>query len=123
MKSARILASFAAVALAVSMLVLSPSAFAKNANSGTFTLSDTARIGSTRLAPGTYKAEWTGTANNVKVNILEHGKTLATVDAELQDLTAPAQYDAVTLKDVGNNMKAVDTIQFNKHSESLKFAD
>jgi hypothetical protein len=123
MKSAKILVPLAAMALVVSMSVLVPSAFAKNANSGNFTLSDSARIGSASLAPGTYKAEWTGTANNVKVNILEHGKTVATVDAQLHDLTAPAQYDAVTLKDVGNNMKAVDMIQFNKHSESLKFAD
>jgi hypothetical protein len=123
MKSSRHFASFAIAALVLSTLVLSATMFAKDSNSGTFTLSDTARIGSTNLAPGTYKAEWSGSANDVKINILDHGKTVATAEGQLQDLNHPAPYSAVTLKVLSDNSKAVDTIQFNNRSESLKLND
>jgi hypothetical protein len=36
------------------------------------------RAGSTELAPGHYKAEWSGPADGVKIEIFENGKTVAT---------------------------------------------
>ena len=68
--------SFKHLGLLVSMaLFLSQGAFASNANSGSFDLGESARVGSTVLPPGHYKAEWTGPEKAVKVSILRDGKT------------------------------------------------
>ncbi len=75
MKFVQYFASFAIVAVA-----LSEGAFAKDNHSGNFTLADTAQVGSTQLAPGNYKAEWSGPADNVKIEIMHNGKTVATTE-------------------------------------------
>ena len=57
--------------LFVMALAMSVNAFAKGthkeANSGNFTVQEHLQIGSTDIAPGQYKAEWSGPANNLKV--------------------------------------------------------
>ena len=80
MKFLQYSALFAIVAFALSI-----SAFAKDNHSGKFTLSDPVQIGSMQLAPGAYKAEWTGPANDVKVDIIRHGKTVATTEGKIQE--------------------------------------
>ena len=114
MKFAKYLASFAVVAL-----VFSVSAFAKDIHSGNFTLSDTVRVGSTQLAPGDYKAEWNGPADNVKIEILQHGKTVATTQGKLENLRKPSPYDAVLTKTLDNNAKALDEIEFGNRTQTL----
>jgi hypothetical protein len=106
-------------ALAILTLALSVGAFAKDNHSGNFTLSETVRIGSTDLEPGDYKAEWTGTADDVKVDILQNGKTVATAQGTIKSLPQPSPYDAVTTKTLQDNTKVVDEIDFNKRSEAL----
>ena len=98
MKFVQYFASFAIVAL-----VLSLSAFAKDSHSGKFTLSDTVQVGSTQLAPGDYKAEWNGLADNVKIDIIQNGKTVATTEGKIQTLAQRSPYDAVSTKDLPNN--------------------
>jgi hypothetical protein len=117
MKFAKYLSSFAIVAL-----VLSVAAFAKDDHSGSFTLSETAKVGSTELAPGHYKAQWTGAANDVTVNILQDGKTVATTQGTIRNLGQPSPYDAVTTKTLQDNSKAVDEIDFNRKSGALILA-
>ncbi|MGA7401492.1 MAG: hypothetical protein WCC99_15995 [Candidatus Sulfotelmatobacter sp.] len=117
MKFVQCFASFTVIAV-----VLSVSAFAKDSHSGNFTLADTVQVGSTRLAPGTYKAEWDGPANDVKINIMSHGKTIATTEGKIKDLQKPAPYDAVAIKTLQNNAKALDEIEFNNRSEALVLA-
>ncbi|MFZ0758772.1 MAG: hypothetical protein WAM69_02380 [Candidatus Sulfotelmatobacter sp.] len=114
MRFAQYFASFAVLTLALSV-----SAFARDNHSGTFTLPDTVRVGSTQLKPGQYKAEWSGPANAVKVDILQNGKTVATVQGQVKDLTQRSPYDAVTMKTLGNNTKALDEIQFNDRTQAL----
>jgi hypothetical protein len=114
MKFAKYLASFVAVAL-----VFSLSAFAKDIHSGKFTLSDTVQVGSTQLAPGNYKAEWNGPADNVKIEILQNGKTVATTQGKLENLQKPSPYDAVLTKTLANNTKALDEIEFGNHTQTL----
>ena len=108
--------------LAILTLALSLGAFAKDNHSGNFTLFETVRVGSTDLEPGHYKAEWTGAANDVKVDILRDGKTVATVQGTIKNLEQPSPYDAVTTKTLENNTKALDEIDFNKRSEALVLA-
>jgi hypothetical protein len=114
MKFVRYLASFAVVAL-----VFSLSAFAKDNHSGKFTLSDTVQVGSTQLAPGDYKAEWNGPADNVKIDIIQNGKTVATTQGKLENLQKPSPYNAVLTKTLDNNTKALDEIEFGNHTEAL----
>ena len=69
--------------------------------------------------PGNYKAEWNGPANDVKVDIVQNGKTVATTEGKIKDLQQPAPYDAVMIKTLQNNTKALDEIDFNHRSEAL----
>jgi hypothetical protein len=101
------------------MLVLSFGAFAKDSNSGSFTVADRVQIGSTALAPGDYKAEWSGPANNVKVIITKHGKEVASTEGQIKNLQQPAPYSAVITKQKGSALR-VDEIEFNKRSEALQ---
>jgi hypothetical protein len=114
MKSVRYATFCAIVAFA-----LSYSAFARNNHSGKFTLADTVQVGSTQLTPGNYKAEWNGPANNVKIDIIQNGKTVATAEGKLQDLPKPAPYNAVLTKTLDNNSKALDEIEFGDRTEAL----
>ena len=76
------------VAFAILASVLSVNSFAKDNHSGKFTLTDPVRVGSTELAPGRYKAEWSGPADAVKIEILQNGKTVATVPGQNQESSA-----------------------------------
>jgi hypothetical protein len=108
-----------AVLLVIMALALSVIGFAADAHSGNFSIDDTVQVGSTQLAPGNYKAEWSGPADALKVDIVRHGKTVATTDGKIKDLGRPALYDAVTLKSVANSVKAIDEIDFNHRTEAL----
>jgi hypothetical protein len=55
----------------------------------------------------------------VKINILQHGKTVATADGAVKQLPAKSPYSAVTMKDQPDNTKKVDEIDFNNRSEAL----
>jgi len=115
MKSLRYLVSFT-----VLMMMLSLGAMAKDKDSGTFDLSAPARVGSTELAPGHYKIEWSGTANDVKVSVLQVGKQVATADGKIKNLPERSRYTSVTLKTLGDNTQAVEEIQFNNRTEALE---
>jgi hypothetical protein len=117
MKLVKYFASFAIVAL-----VLSLSAFAKDTHSGKFIVSDPVQVGSTQLAPGSYKAEWSGPADNVKIDIIQKGKTVATTQGKIQTLQQPAPYDAVLTKALDNNTKQLDEIEFSHQTEALVLA-
>ena len=114
MRSLKYAALFVAFAF-----VLSVGAFAKDSNSGNFDLQQPAQVGSTLLQPGHYKAEWTGSSNAVKVDILQHGKTVATAQGKIKQLPAKSPYDSVALKNANNNTKRVNEIDFNNRSEAL----
>lgn len=109
-------------AFAILTLALSVGAFAKDNHSGNFTVFETVRVGSTELEPGHYKAEWTGSASDVKIDILQNGKTVATTQGTLKNLDQPSPYDAVTTKTLQDNTKVVDEIDFNNRSEALVLA-
>ena len=109
--------------LLVSMaLLLSLGAFAKNVNSGSFDLEQTAKVGSTVLPPGHYKAEWTGPENALKVSILRNGKTVATTEGSIKELPSRAQNDSVTIKTLPDNSTRVDEIDFNNRTEALQLS-
>jgi hypothetical protein len=109
--------------IAAAALLLSMQAFAKDsANTGKFELTQSVNIGSTQLQPGDYEAEWTGPNDSVKITILRHGKTVATVQGQLKTLTKAPDHGAVTLHTANDNTRQVDEIDFSRHSEALVFS-
>jgi len=115
--------SLKSLGLVVSIaLLLSLGAFAKNENSGSFDLEQPAKVGSTVLQPGHYKAEWTGPENAVKVSILRNGKTVATAEGSIKELPSKSQQDSVTLKTLPDNSTLVDEIDFNNRTEALQLS-
>jgi hypothetical protein len=117
MKIGTSLASFA-----VFTLVLSAGAFAKDNHSGNFTLSESAKVGTTELQPGDYKAEWSGPADNLQVSIIQHGQTVATTQGHLKSLDRPSPYSAVTESTLADQTKQVDEIDFDHSKEALVVA-
>ena len=110
--------------LATLTVALTTVTFAASKNQGNFTLFDTARVGSTELRPGDYKAQWEEEAGGaVKVEIRQNGKTVATAEGKLKDLPGPAPYTAVVTKTLGDNAKEVDEIDFNKRNQALVFGE
>lgn len=115
MRFAKYLGSFIAVGL-----ILCIGAFAKDTNSGNFVLVQKARIGSTMLEPGHYKAEWTGPNNDLAVSISQKGKTMATTRASIKELPSKAADNSVTINTLNQH---VDEIDFGNRTEALIFSD
>ena len=113
MKFAQFVAAFAILAS-----VLSAKSFAKDNHSGKFTLTDPVRVGSTELAPGSYKAEWSGPADAVKVEILQNGKTVATAPGQIKNLPRPAPYDSAATK-TESDTRTLDEIEFSNRTDAL----
>jgi hypothetical protein len=110
---------FLVLAVTAAML-FSLSAFARSKDEGSMTLVDPAQIGSTHLKAGNYKVEWNGIGNNVNVNVLEHGKTVASTPAKLVTRPKPSPYNAVVTKPLKNSKgERVDEIDFNNRTEAL----
>src|SRR6267154_3893982 len=105
-------------ALAILASVLAVNSLAKDNHSGNFTLTDPVRVGSTELAPGRYKAEWSGPTDAVKVEILQNGKTVAVVQGQIKSLPRPAPYDSVVTK-TENDSRTLDEIEFNNRMDAL----
>ncbi len=105
--------------LAALALILSVGAFAKDSNSGKFDLQQPAKVGATVLQPGQYTAEWTGSNEAVKINILQHGKTVATAEGAVKELPTKSPYSSVSMKTQPDNTSRVDEIDFNNRSEAL----
>lgn len=117
MQSIRFFAVFSVVALALSL-----PAFAKNANSGSFDLTQRTQVGSTVLQPGHYKAEWSGPNTALQISILRNGKTVATTQGALKKLPSKASYGAVTVRTLKDNSTRVDEIEFDNRTEALVLA-
>lgn len=110
--------------LATLLFALTAVTFAANKNQGNFTLPETARVGSTDLSAGDYKAEWKADSDGaVKVDILQHGKTVATVQGKLKDLPSSASHDTVILRSLGNNANAIDEIDFGNRKQAIVFGE
>jgi hypothetical protein len=99
--------------------LFSTSAFAKAKDEGKMQLTDPAEIGSTQLKPGSYKVEWNGNGKQVQVDIMQHGKTVATVPAKLVEHVQRSPYNAVVTKPGTGNLAQLNEIDFNNRKEAL----
>lgn len=114
MQSMKYLALFSAV-----VVLLTVGAFAKNTNSGTFDLTQGARVGTTELKPGHYKAEWLGPNGDVHVTILKNGKEVADTQGRIKRLPSPAPHPAVTLRTLDDQSQRVEEIDFGNSPYAL----
>lgn len=102
------------------LAAFSVTAFAAK-NSQSINLSNPVKIGSTQLAPGSYKVSWTGTAPDVQVTIASKakGSTPVTVPAKLVD--AKNGHVAVQTN-VVNGVEVLQAIQLDDASLMLNAA-
>jgi hypothetical protein len=94
---------------------------AKSKDSGKMYLANPTQIGSTQVAPGDYKVEWSGTGDNVQVNILKGKNVVATTEGKLVELPKAAENSSVTTKALDNDTRAILEIQFDNKKQSLLF--
>ena len=103
------------VVLAAICVLLPFSAFAKqkDKDTGNFTLYQTTQVGDKQLAPGDYKAEWSGTGSTLQVNILKDKQVVATTQAKL---VSGNSQDEVTVND---STKKLEQINFGRMRQTL----
>jgi len=112
--------SLETISVLVLAMALSVPSFAAGKNQGSFTLSNQARIGSTDLKAGDYKAEWTPqSGDSVKVDILKNGKVVATTTGKVKNLDQASRQNAVVLRSLDNNTSTIDEIDFSNRREAL----
>src|SRR5262249_25002499 len=109
--------------IAVFCLITTAGLFAdsKSKDSGNINLSNPVQIGSTQVSPGDYKVEWSGTGDNVQVNILKGKNVIATTEGKLVELPRKAENNSVTTKGLEDNNRTLLEIQFDNRKESLVF--
>jgi len=115
----RLIKYFASVVAVALLLSLGAFAKDKDKDSGKFELYQSARVGSTTLQPGHYKAEWTGPNNALQISIIKNGKTVVTTHGQLKELPTKAENTAVTIKNASNNTQRVEEIDFNNRTDAL----
>lgn len=102
-------------------LVASVSSFASTKkDSGPLNIADNnVHVGSTTLAPGDYKVEWTGQGNHVNVNILKGSKVVASTQGKIVERPERASNNEVVIKTLKNKTKTLEEVDFNKRKEAL----
>jgi hypothetical protein len=96
------------IALTAIFLLLPLTALARSKDTGSLSLFNTAKIGTTQLKPGNYKVRWDGTAGKVNVNILEQNKPVATLQAKLIELPSPSPYNSIQTNVQTNQIQQID---------------
>jgi len=111
------------IAIAAFCLITTAGLFAdsKSKDRGNLNLASPVQIGSTQVAPGDYKVEWSGTGDNVQVNILKGKNVVATTEGKLVELSQKAENNSVTTRALDNNTRGLMEIQFDNRKESLVF--
>ncbi len=80
-------------------------------NSDSVNIAQPVKVGSTQLAPGTYKVSWTGTGSAVQVTIEQKGSASVTVPAKIVE-ARNGHVAVVTDSRGGTNV--LQTIELNK---------
>jgi hypothetical protein len=104
------------IAFTAIFLLLPVTAFARSKDTGSLSLLNTAKIGTTQLKPGNYKVRWDGNSGNVNVDVLEHNKSVAALQAKLIELPSPSSYNSIQT-DVHTNQ--IQQIDFGGRREAL----
>jgi hypothetical protein len=98
-------------------LLLATAAFA--ANKGSLSVSDSVKVGSTQLQPGSYKVAWEGTGSNVEVSIIKGKNVVAKTQARMIDLSKAFQTDAAVVANNSDGSKSLSEIRFGGKKYAL----
>jgi hypothetical protein len=105
-------------------LLLATSAFAaNNFNKGSFEVFEPITVSGHQLAPGQYKLTWDGTGSSVELMILSHGKLVATVPAQLVELSQAGQNNATESRKNDDGSQSLTQIDFAGKKYALAFGD
>src|ERR1700726_325706 len=105
-------------------LLLATSAFAANKGTkGSIELEKSTTVSGHQLAPGQYKLHWDGTGSNVELMILSHGKLVATVPAQLLDLSQAERDNATVSRTNDDGSQSLTQIDFAGKKYALAFGD
>lgn len=112
---------FLAIIAAVVVFLPAMMAAKDDKDEGNVQLTTPVQLGAIRLPPGEYKVEWMPSNSGVKVNFLQHDKTLATIHGQVVELKHPSPYDAVVLKPAESGQgTTIDEIDFDNRTEALR---
>jgi hypothetical protein len=105
-------------------LLLATNAFAaNNVNKGSLEVFELITVSGHQLAPGQYKLHWDGTGSNVELMILSHGKLVATVPAQLVDLSQAERDNAIVSCTNDDGSQSLTQIDFAGKKYALAFGD
>ena len=105
-------------------LLLATSAFAaNNVNKGSFEVFEPITVSGHQLAPRQYKLTWDGTGSNVELMILSHGKLVATVPAQLVELSQAGHDNATESHKNDDGSQSLTQIDFAGKKYALAFGD
>jgi hypothetical protein len=105
-------------------LLLATSAFAAdNVNKGSFMVFEPLTVSGHQLAPGQYKLTWNGTGSSVELMILSRGKLVATVPAQLVELSQAGRNDATESRKNDDGSRSLTQIDFAGKKYALAFGD
>jgi hypothetical protein len=112
---------FSRIILATLALALATSAFAANdTHKNHFEISVPAQVNGTEIPAGDYVARWEGAGPTVKVSIMDGKKVLATVQAQVVILNAPASATEAELTKNSSGSSDLTSIQFSGKTVSLQ---
>ncbi len=112
---------YKAVLLAGAML-LAGSAFAAS-NKGSITLHHPAVVGGHELAPGMYDVAWSGSGDDVQLNLLLNGKTVASTNARIVPVEKVAKTDNAMLSTKSDGKMTLTEIQLRRRKFALEITD
>src|SRR5258707_15752111 len=105
-------------------LLLATSAFGANkGNKGSIELDKSTTVSGHQLAPGQYKLTWDETGSSVELMILSHGKLVATVPAQLVELSQAGQNNATESRKNDDGSQSLTQIDFAGKKYALAFGD
>jgi hypothetical protein len=107
---------------AVLVLLLATNAFAANKGS-LVVMNAPVSVGGHQLTPGEYQLKWEGTAPTVELSILQKGKVVATVPAQVVEGQGASPYDAYSTDKNSDGTLSLTRIKFGGKKYILALGD
>jgi hypothetical protein len=112
---------FSKIIIALLGLMLAGSAFAANgSHKDSFQISAPTQVNGTQLPAGDYEARWEGTGPNVQVTITQGKKVVATVPAQVVDMSPPSRSTEAEIKNNSNGDRELTALRFSGKKYSLE---
>jgi|HubBroStandDraft_2_1064218.scaffolds.fasta_scaffold219184_2 hypothetical protein len=103
-----------------SSLLFAVNVFAGNTIKKSLHLSESVTVEGTKLAPGDYKVEWSGSGPDVKLNILKGKETVATVPARIVPESTSNSQDGYALRSGADGSQSISEIFFTGEKYDLE---